>query len=219
MQGDDRPTRTIPIELLLLCADPLTGRFRFPSGLHRAFAGGILGELLLAGAITVDDRRLLGIQPLLPTDPVLAGVLSRLGGIKKLPTKLEYAVRLATTSDLHAFRCHLLAQELMRKETHRALGFLPYLKFFATDLGIAPEIATRVRSSLAAASTAPDHSRPPELERDCQLAALMATISLDSRHFPGPEGRPARTTARKLATTQPIAQAVRRVITSDKNAD
>jgi hypothetical protein len=216
MRRDGQAARPLTTELVLLCTSPTTGRLGFPSGFHRAFAGAELTELALAGAIMLDDRRITGVQPIRLSDPALAealDLLSRAG--RRSALKLEAAVRHISARDPLAFRGPYIAQGLIRKETHRALGFIPYLKFFATDPGLALGIATRVRRSLTAAGGDLGYGQPAEVQHDCQLAALMATVRLDRLQWPGPEGREERRSADRLAQTLPIARAVRRVISRD----
>ncbi len=211
---DRAGSRTVPEELLLLHADPRDGRIRTPSSFHRVLAGGVLVELLVTGAISVDGRRITGYQPLGRHDPVTAAVLAGLGRSgKRRPPALDAAVRRVPRSAVAAFLHALAGQGLVRVEQHRFLGVIPRRRFRATVPGVAQEIAGRLRASVLSVP-----GGPAPVERDRQLAALLGVARLDRRLYPGPENKQLRRAVRVLARELPVARAVKRVLGSDAAA-
>lgn len=208
----DSTARPLPEELLLLCADPSTGKIRTPTGFHRAMAGAVLAELLLTGGLTVDDRRITAYQPLAATEPVSAAVLERLArsGKSRRPFRLDTAVRQVTLPELRGFTVSLTAQGLLRSEDRRLLGLIPYQRRFATSPETAPAITARVRAALTSFQA---------VERDRQLAGLTGAMGLERRLFPGAEGAELRRAVRGLSKSLPIPRAVRRVIAADSSSD
>ncbi|MEU6232144.1 GPP34 family phosphoprotein [Kitasatospora sp. NPDC047058] len=230
--------RSIPEELLLLCADPVRGRLRIPAGsFHRVIAGGVVAELVLTGAVTVEDRRITGFQPLGGHDEVAAGVLARLeaAGKSRHRLGLEHVVRrIPRKPGAAPFLDRLTAAGLLTVEQRRFLG-LPYRLHVATPPGIGQEIAARVAATLAreggaavggAAADPSPVSRaalPPAeraaAERDRQLAGLIGAARLQRRLYPGAAGAPTRQAVRRLVRELPVARAVQRVIASDSAGD
>jgi len=215
---DMSDARPIPEELLLLCADPATGRIVRPANFARVVAGGVLAELLLAGAITVDGRRITGYRPLGVTEPVAAGVLARLAaaGKRNWRFRLASAVTGIPRGSEFVFLDELAARGLVTAERRRLLGIFPYRRFTATGPGPTQAIAGRVRASLQTAALLAENQ--PAIERDRQLAALLGVVSLERRLFPGAAGKDVRIAVRALSRTLPIAKAVRSVISSDSSA-
>ncbi|MET7552035.1 GPP34 family phosphoprotein [Streptomyces sp. NPDC005078] len=77
---DDRPLRTLPEELMLVCADPGTGAIKRPEFFKRALAGAVLAELELQGAILIEDGRIVGLRPVQLDDPFVGGMFDKLAG-------------------------------------------------------------------------------------------------------------------------------------------
>ncbi|MFI6846874.1 GPP34 family phosphoprotein [Kitasatospora sp. NPDC050467] len=208
--------RSIPEELLLLCADPVRGRLRTPhSTLHRVIAGGVVAEMLMSGAITVEGRRITGFQPLGAHDEVGAGVLARLekAGKRDQRLGLDLVIRRVPRKPGPApFLDRLTSDGLLVVETRRFLG-LPYRRHAATRPTMGQEIAARVAATLAH-----EGDESPAAERDRQLAGLIGAARLERRLYPGSAGAPTRRAVRRLTRELPIAGAVRRVITSDSAA-
>ncbi|AUY51651.1 GPP34 family phosphoprotein [Streptomyces sp. CB01881] len=216
--------RSIPEELLLLCADPVRGRLRIPyATFYRVIAGGAVAELLVTGAITVEERRITGFQPLGAHDEVAAGVLARLekAGKRKQQLGLDLALRgIPRKPGLTPYLDRLTADGLLTVEKHRFLG-LPYRRHVATRPDVRQEIAARVAATLAREGGAPAAAGPDgqPAERDRQLAGLIGAARLDRRLYPGSTGAPTRRAIRQLTKELPIARAVRRAINSDSAAN
>ncbi|WP_406198754.1 GPP34 family phosphoprotein [Kitasatospora sp. NBC_01560] len=222
MTPSDR--RPIPEELLLLCADPVDGRLRVPAATyHRVLAGGVVVELLLDGAITVEERRITGYRPLGGQDEVAAGVLARLedAGKRRNGFSLDRAIRQVPRRPGSApFLARLAADGFVTVEQRRFLG-LPYRRHVATRPGIGQEIAARVAATLAreaGGAGAPADGRSAADERDRQLAGLIGAGRLDRRVYPGPAGAATRRAVRLLVRELPVARAVRRAVDADSSA-
>ncbi|MFB7616449.1 GPP34 family phosphoprotein [Kitasatospora sp. NPDC056181] len=213
--------RSIPEELLLLCADPVRGRLRIPyATFYRVIAGGTVAELLVTGAITVEERRITGFRPLGAHDEVAAGVLARLeaAGKRRQQLGLDLALRrIPRKPGLTPYLDRLTADGLLTVEKHRFLG-LPYRRHVATRPDVRQEIAARVAATLAyegGAAAGPDGQ---SAERDRQLAGLIGAARMDRRLYPGSTGAPTRRAILQLTKELPIARAVRRAINSDSAA-
>ncbi|MFG3055095.1 GPP34 family phosphoprotein [Kitasatospora sp. NPDC048239] len=206
-------TRSIPEELLLLCVDPEHGRLRIPAAtFHRVIAGGVLAELLVTGAISVDGRRITGYRPLGPADEVAAGVLARLEGAGKRqsPRGLDIALRRIPRKPGHRpYLDRLVAAGLVTAETRRVLG-IPYRRYVA----VRPDIGAVTAARVAATLERPADGSSAD-ERDRQLAGLVAAARLDRRLYPGSAGAATRRAARQLGKELPVAQAVRRALNAD----
>lgn len=143
----DASALPLPEELLLLCAEPTTGRIRTLSGFHRAMAGAVLAELLLTGGLAVDGRRITGYQPPAGTEPVSTAVLARLAQGRKSGrgAGLDTTLRRISQAAARGFQDSLAARGLLRSETRRLLGLIPYQRHFATTPEIGPAITARLR--------------------------------------------------------------------------
>ncbi|MFJ3792079.1 GPP34 family phosphoprotein [Kitasatospora sp. NPDC090091] len=146
-------TRSLPEELLLLCAEPVRGRLRIPqSAFYWAVPGSVLAELQLGGAITVDGRRITGFQPLGSHDEIAAGVLTRLEetGKRKHRLGLDLAMRRIPRKPTQQLLLDRLTADGVLTVDRRSFLGLPYRRYTAVPPGIGQEIAARVAATLAA---------------------------------------------------------------------
>ncbi|MEV7772537.1 GPP34 family phosphoprotein [Kitasatospora sp. NPDC086791] len=211
--SDSRP---LPEELLLLCAaHPQHGRFRAPTAeFHHVVAGAVLAELLLAGAITVDERYITGHQPFGARDEVEAGVLARLEakGKSRFRPGLDQAITRVPNPPGYRFHLdRLVAEGYCTVQERRFLG-LPWRTYPATRPELGPQTAARVAATLLGPEGGDDR---PTAERDRQLAGLIGVAGLEHRLYPGRTGAPVRRAVRKLARELPIPRAVGRVSSSN----
>ncbi|MFF4651523.1 GPP34 family phosphoprotein [Streptomyces sp. NPDC001380] len=219
MHGGPRPT--LPEELLLLCADPVSGRLRRPRNFNRVLGGALLAELLLAGAVTVEGRRITGVRPIAtggPADGLLAALAAAAGKRGRGP-RLDPWVRRAS---VRADRPHLDALEargLLTARRRRILGILPSTVYTAVGHDGVQARAVHLLHGLAAdAPGGPTAAHDlPDL-RDLHLAALLGAARLDRRLVRGPGARTVHRHVRELVRATPIADAVRRVLQSDESA-
>ncbi|MFD0257427.1 GPP34 family phosphoprotein [Kitasatospora indigofera] len=204
--------RTIPEELVLVCAEPAGGVVRMRGGFHRVLAGAVLAEMLVGGAIAVEGRHITQYQPFAGQDPLAAGVLARLGeaGKRRRPPSLDLAVRRIGRDAVGPVLASLTARGLLSTERRRFLGLVPYRRHRVVPPAAGQEIAARVRAAALSPATA--------AERDRQLAGLLAAGGLARQVFPGPAGADVRRALRPLGRELPIARAVQRVTSSDAAA-
>ncbi|MGW1404655.1 GOLPH3/VPS74 family protein [Streptomyces sp. NPDC002403] len=168
------PELTLPEELLLLALDPRRGKpdcsGRF---LEYGTAGAVLRELELQGRVTGQHGRIRVVSPLAPPDPLLAQVLGSLSdpGTGGLAGGVDTRRWVRRTGRHVQELCleHLVRRSVLRRETHRFLGLLPYHRHPAAD----PALSLAVRDRFAAAEAAgfPD-------PRGRTLAALVSAVGL-----------------------------------------
>lgn len=207
-QPPGRPT--LPEELLLLALDPRRGkpycRNRF---LEYAMAGAALAELELQGRITEQRGQVQVVNPLDPPDPLLASLMRSLPAPGKSRfgsgTGAKSWVRRAGRQVEGMYLDALVQRGLLRRETRRFLGLLPYHRHPV----VAKDLAAQARWEFAAAERAgfPDH-------RSRALAALVSAADL--ARFVGTD-RGSRGAMRRLIREQWPAHAVHRNVRQDKS--
>ncbi|MEU0830844.1 GOLPH3/VPS74 family protein [Streptomyces sp. NPDC056231] len=204
------PEPTLPEELLLLALDPRRGkpycRNRF---LEYAVAGAVLAELELHGRIAEQLGRIRVISPLAPQDPLLAQVLGSLpapdkGGLAGSVSAQRWIRRTGRYVEELCLE-HLVGRSVLRRETHRLLGLLPYHRHPAAD----PALPAAVRERFAAAEAAGFPDR-----RSRTLAALVSATGLSGAVAQGGWG--SRSTMRDLVRDEWTAYAVHRNVRQDK---
>ncbi|WNI29931.1 GPP34 family phosphoprotein [Streptomyces sp. ITFR-6] len=203
------PTPTRPEELLLPLY-PVRGkpfcRNRF---LEYAMAGAALAELELQDRVTGQGARFQVTHPLEPPDPVLAGVTRSLPAPGKggggSGASAERWVRHAGRRVEGLYLDALVERGVLRRETHRFLGLLPYRRHPV----VAKDLAALARTRFYAAERAgfPD-------PRSRALAALVSAAGL-SRSVGGTD-RGSRRAMRHLVHDHWPAHAVLRNIRQDK---
>ncbi|MEV7402188.1 GPP34 family phosphoprotein [Streptomyces sp. NPDC091267] len=204
------PGPTLPEELLLLALDPQRGkpycRNRF---LEYAMAGAALAELELQGRIAEQRGQVQVVNPLEPPDPLLAALMRSLPAPGKSRSGSGVAARRwvrHTARQVEGMYLDALVQRgLLRRETRRFLGLLPYHRHPV----VAKDLAAQARQRFAAAEQAgfPDH-------RSRALAALVAAAGLT--RFVA-TGRGSRGAMRHLVREQWPAHAVHRNVRQDRS--
>ncbi|MEE1827521.1 GPP34 family phosphoprotein [Streptomyces sp. BE20] len=216
--------RPMPEELVLLCTDPAHGRMPVPAAaFYRALTGGVLAELVLAGAVAVEDRRITGFRPLGAQDEITAGVLDRLAEAGKWKHRLglDHVMRqIPRREALGHFRERLVAEGVLTVERRRVL-LVPYRAHLPVPATAGQEIADRIARALGrtgagtgGTAASPGGAGGPD-GPDLQLAGLIGAARLDRRIFPGPENTEVRKAARRLVKELPVARAVRRLVDAD----
>ncbi|MFF8913550.1 GPP34 family phosphoprotein [Streptomyces sp. NPDC015032] len=204
------PEPTLPEELLLLALDPQRGkpycRNRF---LEYGVAGAVLAELELHGRIAEQLGRIRVISPLAPQDPLLAQVLGSLpapgrGGLAGGVGAKGWIRRTGRYVEELCLE-HLVGRAVLRRETHRFLGLLPYHRHPAAD----PALSAAARDRFAAAEAAGFPDR-----RGRTLAALVSATGLSDTVAQG--GRRSRSAMRDLVRDEWTAYAVRQNVRQDK---
>ncbi|MDF6019470.1 GPP34 family phosphoprotein [Streptomyces sp. JH34] len=201
---------TLPEELLLLALDPVRGkpycRGRF---LEYGIAGAALAELELQGRIAEERGRVVVVNPLDPPDPLLAVFLHSLpppgkGGFLSGASARRW-VRQAGRRAEGLYLDALVERGVLRRETRRFLGLLPYHRHPAGSASTAEQVRQRFEESRAAGH--PDR-------RGRLLAALAAAVELPAVVRGG--DRRTRAATRALVRQEWPAQAVHRNVRQDK---
>ncbi|MFJ9773825.1 GPP34 family phosphoprotein [Kitasatospora sp. NPDC101157] len=213
--SDPRP---LAEELLLLCADPVSGRLRSPTAFPTAVAGAVLAEMQLTGTITVEDRRITAFVPSGDHDELTTRVLTALerAGTGRHRTTLDHA--LGTLRYRSGHRRHLdrlTDQGVLTVRTPVFLG-LPRRRWTAVRPDTGALIAERVAATLA--RTAGSGPTTPSEQRDHQLAGLIGAARLERRLYRGTAGEPTRRAVRQLAHSLPVPQAVNRAVARRRRA-
>ncbi|WP_406392935.1 GPP34 family phosphoprotein [Streptomyces sp. NBC_00887] len=206
---NDRPT--LPEELLLLALDPVRGKpLCSGSVLDYGTAGAVLAELELQGRITEERGRVYVVNPLDPPDPLLAVFLRGLPPPGKSRFRAgRSAKRWVRLSGRHAKGLYLDAlveRGILRRETRRFLGLVPYHRHPAGPR----DLSAPIRESFAAAGAAGFPDR-----RDRLLAALAAAVELPSVVRRGE--RRNRSAMRELARSEWPALAVHHNVIKDRS--
>ncbi|MEV5201631.1 GPP34 family phosphoprotein [Streptomyces sp. NPDC053720] len=201
---------TLPEELLLLALDPLRGKpYCTGRSLSYATAGAALRELEFQGRVTGQGGRTRVVSPLAPQDPFLAQVLGSLsdpdvGGLAGGVDTPRWIRRTAPHIEELCLE-HLVRRSVLRRETHRLLGLLPYQRHPAVDPAL--PLAVRDRFTAAEAARFPD-------PRSRTLAALVSAIGLSGEVTRG--GLRDRWAMRGLVDEDWAADAVHRNVRQDR---
>lgn len=204
------PAPTLPEELLLLALDPVRGKpYSRNSFLEYGVAGAVLAERELQGRVTEERGRVVVVNPLDPPDPLLAVFLrslpppgkSRFGAGASAQRWVRRSGRRAEGLYLDA----MVERGVLRRETRRFLGLLPYHRHPAGPASPAEQVRQSFEASRAAGH--PDR-------RGRLLAALAAAVELPSVVRQG--DRRTRAAARALAREEWPALAVHRNVRQDK---
>ncbi|MFI5478312.1 GPP34 family phosphoprotein [Streptomyces rubiginosohelvolus] len=192
----DASALTLPEELLLLTLDPERGKpLCNRAYLRYGAAGAVLAELELQGRIREERGRVQVVNPLDPAHPLLASLLGTLDppSAKKKRfrpgTSAKSWIRLYGRNAEERHLDHLVERGLLRRETRRFLGVLPYQRHFPGD----PDLtgATRWRFGQAEDRGFPD-------QRSRALAGLVSAVGLaGTLTTGGREGRLAMRTVRR----------------------
>ncbi|MFJ8447121.1 GPP34 family phosphoprotein [[Kitasatospora] papulosa] len=203
---------TLPEELLLLALDPVRGkpycRSRF---LEYGVAGAALAELELQGRVAEERGRVVVVNPLDPPDPLLTVFLHSLPPPGKRGflsgASARRWVRQAGRRAGGLYLDALVERGVLRRETRRFLGLLPYHRHPAGPASSAERVRQGYEESRAAGH--PDR-------RGRLLAALAAAVELPAVVRGG--DRRTRAATRALVSQEWPAQAVHRNVRQDKAA-
>ncbi|MFC9857089.1 MULTISPECIES: GOLPH3/VPS74 family protein [unclassified Streptomyces] len=206
----DPPGPTLPEELLLLALDPRRGkplcRGRF---LEYGMAGAVLAELELQGRVTEQHGRVLVANPLDPADPLLAVFLRSLPAAGKSTfgsgVSAKRWIRQTARQTGGLYLDSLVERGILRRETHRFLGLLPFHRHPAGP----GDDAAGVRDRFTAAERAGFPDR-----RDRLLAALVSATGLAPEVTA--DGRRGRAAMRTLRREEWAAHAVHRNVSQDR---
>jgi Golgi phosphoprotein 3 (GPP34) len=192
-------------DLLLLTASPDRGTVRRPTGLAlpRALAGAALGDLLAAGAASLDGDRLLVADTSPLPGPLLRHARDRLSGRHPdVDGAIEALAAPRTRLGQHVLRS-LVDDGALRRRRRTLLGLLLVTSHVVTAEEAVLELRLRVADALCG---------PVDDPRATALASLVAAADL-RRAVRVPAVGVSRTDLRLLAVAQdPLAAAVARTV-------
>ncbi|WP_042379458.1 GOLPH3/VPS74 family protein [Streptacidiphilus melanogenes] len=207
-------TTCLPEDLLLLSARPTDGRVRQPLYLPHALSGAILAELLFAGALRFDGKRVHADANVPLRHPALAAaatfLLPTVVGPRgaRLSTCLQ---RLRRRPGARPFLESLTAAGLLRRNEARLLGFIPATTHTFTDPAARASRVARIDATLASPQTAPP--------RDLALTTLAGTVDLTNHLHPTRPDRATRRLLADLTRADPVSSAVATSIRRARSAD
>ncbi|MFC1399785.1 MULTISPECIES: GPP34 family phosphoprotein [Streptacidiphilus] len=208
-----RTTTSLPEDLLLLCADPGTGRIRQPGEFRYALAGAALAELLAAQAAVLEGNgRLVLLRGAPLGHPGLDAVAAALAGPAAPPrgARLRTCVNRAGRVRSKVYLEVMAKAGLVDRRRRKVLGLIPFDEYTVIDSSIAA-----ARRALVA--DAVDNGNAPA--RSLQLAALAHAGELTGRLYPGPvANRTARRRLADLARLDPVASAAHAAVRAAKSA-
>ncbi|TDU06441.1 Golgi phosphoprotein 3 GPP34 [Streptomyces sp. 846.5] len=209
---DEWRTTNLPEDLLLLCADPDTGRIRLPGEFRFALAGAALAELLAAQAAVLENGRLALLRGAPLGHPGLDAAAAALAGPAAPPrgARLRTCLNRMGRGRSKLYLDVLVKAGLVDRRSRKLLGLIRVDQYTVTDLG-----AVAARRALVA--DAVDNVNAPA--RSQQLAALAHAAELTGRLYPGPvANRPARRRLADLTRDDPIASAAHAAARAARNA-
>ncbi|GAB2990384.1 hypothetical protein GCM10023080_065220 [Streptomyces pseudoechinosporeus] len=213
----DRPPTALPEALLLLLAHPRTRLLKQPQHLRRVLGGAVLTELLLSGAISVDDTRITVVRKVRPADPLANRVLNRLLRTKKNSDsmQLERWVRKASSDPVDlVYLDTLVDRGLVDRRTRTIMGLFSSTTWSAVEPGWHEHLVARIDRAVRPKAHEPVPG-PPDI-RGLHLAALAGTSRLDRRLNARWRRLGIRTLLEDLTCSTPIADATRKVIKADR---
>ncbi|HZX39138.1 MAG TPA: GPP34 family phosphoprotein, partial [Streptomyces sp.] len=212
----DRPPTTLPEELLLLFTHPRTGVLKQPRHLNRLLGGAVLTELVLCGAITVDDTRITSVRQVPPPDPFAGRVLRRIRRSSKSSRSLEEGVRMASGEPVdQAYLKLLVDRKLVHRRTRLILRVFPSVMWTAAQTDWNAHLVSRIECAVRPG--AQGAKQDPPSARDLHLAALVGAgrlgLRLRAGCTPALLGR-----MKELTRATPIADATRKLIRADRSS-
>ncbi|MFC1421089.1 GOLPH3/VPS74 family protein [Streptacidiphilus cavernicola] len=209
------PASTLAEDLLLLCASPDAPRLRLPGHFRFVVSGGVLAELLEAGAATLHGNRLVLVSPdAAPATLSHAAAAFSRSAAPPRGARLRRCLTLLGRQVATPYLESLVRREHLQRGTRKLLGLVPTTRYTATPAGLAARKALVARIADAVDSPA---AAPP---RSLRLAALAHAGGLTARLYPGPvANRVARRRLADLTRDDPVATAVRAAVRAARNAE
>ena len=167
-------------EILLIALDDEKGTTGIESMHKNAMAGAILAELVLAGAIAIDDDKKKLVTPRTGsrvTDPILVECLELVQAAKKRKKAAQWVMKFANLKDLtkRAAR-QLVAKGVLKEDQDKVLGVFRRTIFPERDGGPERDLVERLRHAVFTSSTQVD-------ERTVVIAVLANATKLLPRVF------------------------------------
>ncbi len=169
---------TLSEEFFLLSIDDAKGKIitAVDQGLQFGLAGALLAELALQGKISLDNKRLVVLNPAPTSDPLFDETLARLSAEKK-PRKASYWVeKLADKKLVKKVAQRLADKNILRIEKKRYLWVIPYEVFPQVDASAKFWVKQHLRDAvLAGGETTPGIIAFLSLLKACRLLDLVFT--------------------------------------------
>ncbi|WP_042404314.1 GPP34 family phosphoprotein [Streptacidiphilus carbonis] len=208
----DQSSTGLPEDLLLLCADPETGRIRQPGEFRFALAGATVAELVAAGAAALEGGRLVLLRGAPLGHPGLDAAAAALAGPAAPPrgARLRRCLQRVGRRPSKPYLDVMVKTGLVDRRSRRLLGLVTLNEYTVRDLSV---IAAR----RALVADAVDNGNAPA--RSLLLAALAHAGELTGRLYPGPiANRTARRRLADLTRFDPIASAAHEATRAARSA-
>ena len=171
---------TLYEEILLIALDDEKGTTGIESMHKNAMAGAILAELVLAGAVAIDDDKKKMVTAKTGagvTDPILVECLELVQAAKKRKKAAQWVMKFANLKDLtKRVARQLVAKGILREDQDKVLGMFRRTIFPERDGGPERDLIERLRHAIFTSSTQVD-------ERTVVIAVLANATSLLPRIF------------------------------------
>ncbi|SDD38171.1 GOLPH3/VPS74 family protein [Glycomyces harbinensis] len=191
---------TLLEELALISHESTNGRAS--THLDLGLGGAVLYELVLAGRIGLDGKKVRVLDPTPTGDPLLDSRLAAIAADK--PCSPHALVKETKKGLLPTVRDGLVASGALLHESTKSLGIFTDIRYRSSDRNATADARTRLASA-ARNGRAFD-------ERTQALLSLVAAIRLENSLFPDRRTRPSRKEIRALAEAHWIGTAIRRAI-------
>lgn len=195
-------------ELLLLALKEDAGTIRLAAvtALPYGLAGALLIELVLAGRVRIDGKRLVPAPAGSAGDELLDGYLAALRSAPRARTIASWVRRFGQKAGRpkHVLLDRLVAKRILTKEERHVFWIFMTYRYPRADAMAGHRIRERVRSAVRGLG-APD-------ERTAALIGLVHACELVGAVFEKDERREARKRAKAIAAAQPIGAAVAQAV-------
>ncbi|MHA6780255.1 GOLPH3/VPS74 family protein [Pseudonocardia saturnea] len=199
---------TLAEELLLLALGDESGSTGFTS-IHPGLAGALLVDLGRAGAVRVEDGKLVPTGAAAPAHPVLARALDVLVADEKRRTATSWVQRLprALKPVVGTVAAPLVTAGVLTEDRRKFLGLFPDTRFREAD----PEPERALRARLRAVLV--DGREPAE--HDALLVGLLVPLDLVRRAVDSGDRRAAKKRAKQIAEQGVAGDAVHQAVQAE----
>lgn len=176
------------------------------SSLDHGLGGALLLELVLAGKVDIEDKRVV-VRDGGPTGDSLADVALRQIAEDGVARKPGHWVGKFAKNARGQVMERLAAEGVVRKEQHKVLGVFPRTRYTAAN-GVEPAPAAEAEARLRAAMTTSGAVEP----RTAALCALVAATGLDKKMFKDLDRKQVKARLRDIGDRDWAAVAVKKTI-------
>ncbi len=176
--------------------------------LDNGLAGALLLDLVLAGRIDVENKKVTVHDSTPLGDPLADRTLARIYGEPKERKPGHWVAKLAKDARSRTMD-RLVEREVVRRERDKVLLVFPRTRYPATH-GVEPPVETEVRQRLRAAVAGDGETDA----RTAALCALLAATDLDKKVFRDLDRKRVKARLKEIAGGTWAAEAVKRAIQS-----